>query len=145
MVERAAPTMFVADTSTLGVVADWARRRPGDPPLVPARGDGGAGIHPLDGSLPGRRRRGRRGADDVFAVISTAAVDVVPRGAALTHANVLTANLTAIAAFGFTAGDRYLLALPLFHVTALGTALAHLHAGPPASSYPASTPRWRRD
>ena len=67
--------------------------------------------------------------DDAFAVISTAAVDVVPRGAALTHANVLTANLTAIAAFGYTPADRYLLALPLFHITALGTALAHMHAG----------------
>jgi len=68
-------------------------------------------------------------ADDTFAVISTAAVDVIPRGAALTHANILTANLTAMAAFGYTPADRYLLALPLFHVTALGTALAHLHAG----------------
>jgi long-chain acyl-CoA synthetase len=68
-------------------------------------------------------------AGDPFAVISTAAVDVVPRGAVLTHGNVLAANLTAIAAFGMTATDRYLLALPLFHITALGTALAHLHAG----------------
>ena len=42
--------------------------------------------------------------DDAFAVISTAAVDVVPRGAALTHANVMAANLTAIAAFGLHAG-----------------------------------------
>ena len=67
--------------------------------------------------------------DDAFAVISTAAVDVVPRGAALTHANVLAANLTAIAGFGYTPADRYLLALPLFHITALGTALAHMHAG----------------
>src|SRR5207245_10499907 len=30
---------------------------------------------------------------DPFAVISTAAVDVIPRGAVLTHANVLTASL----------------------------------------------------
>src|SRR5438132_4252592 len=67
--------------------------------------------------------------DDTFAVISTAAVDVIPRGAALTHANVVTANLTAMAAFGYTPADRYLLALPLYHITALGTALAHLHAG----------------
>ena len=42
---------------------------------------------------------------------------------------MLTANLTAIAAFGYTPADRYLLALPLFHITALGTALAHMHAG----------------
>ena len=40
----------------------------------------------------------------LFAVISTAAVDVVPRGAALTHANVIAANLTAMAAFGLDRG-----------------------------------------
>jgi long-chain acyl-CoA synthetase len=56
-------------------------------------------------------------------------VDVVPRGAVLTHGNVLAANLTAAACFGLTPADRYLLALPLFHITALGTALAHLQAG----------------
>src|SRR2546427_507451 len=67
--------------------------------------------------------------DDPFAVISTAAVDVIPRGAALTHANVITANLTAMACIGYSAADRYLLALPLFHITALGMAMAHMHAG----------------
>jgi acyl-CoA synthetase (AMP-forming)/AMP-acid ligase II len=56
-------------------------------------------------------------------------VDVIPRGAVLTHANIITANLTAIAALGLTARDRYLAVLPLFHVTALGMSLAHLHAG----------------
>jgi long-chain acyl-CoA synthetase len=67
--------------------------------------------------------------DDPFAVISTAAVDVVPRGAVLTHANVITANLTVMGGLGYDASDRYLLALPMFHITALGMALAHMHAG----------------
>jgi long-chain acyl-CoA synthetase len=67
--------------------------------------------------------------DAPFAVISTAAVDVVPRGAVLTHANVITANLTTIGALGLTARDRYLVALPLFHVSALAMTMAHLHAG----------------
>jgi len=66
---------------------------------------------------------------DPFAVISTAAVDVIPRGAVLTHANFLTANLTVMACLGLSATDHYLLALPLFHVTGLGMALAHMHAG----------------
>src|SRR2546422_8219780 len=39
------------------------------------------------------------------------------------------ANLTAMASIGYTPADRYLLALPLFHITALGGALAHMHAG----------------
>ena len=67
--------------------------------------------------------------DDVFAVISTAAVDVIPRGAALTHGNIIAADLTIMSAFGLSAADRYLLALPLFHITALGIRLAHMHAG----------------
>src|SRR5262249_57429250 len=67
--------------------------------------------------------------DDPFGVISTAAVDVIPRGAVLTHANVVTASLVVIQSLGFTAADRYLLAFPLFHVTALGNLVAHLHAG----------------
>jgi long-chain acyl-CoA synthetase len=42
---------------------------------------------------------------------------------------VITADLTVIGALGLTARDRYLAALPLFHITALGMSLAHLHAG----------------
>jgi acyl-CoA synthetase (AMP-forming)/AMP-acid ligase II len=34
-----------------------------------------------------------------------------------------------MASIGYTPADRYLLALPLFHITALGGALAHMHAG----------------
>ena len=34
-----------------------------------------------------------------------------------------------VQSLGFTAVDRYLLALPLFHITALGNLVAHLHAG----------------
>ncbi|MBI3735773.1 molecular chaperone DnaK, partial [Candidatus Sumerlaeota bacterium] len=40
----------------------------------------------------------------------------------LTHANVVAANLTTMACLGLTATDHYLLALPLFHITALGMA-----------------------
>jgi acyl-CoA synthetase (AMP-forming)/AMP-acid ligase II len=47
----------------------------------------------------------------------------------LTHANVITANLTTIGSLGLTARDRYLVALPLFHVSALAMAMAHMHAG----------------
>ncbi len=67
--------------------------------------------------------------DDVFALIYTAAVDGRPRGAMLTHANVLAANLQVIAPLHLTTADVYLHVLPLFHVTDLGLALAALHAG----------------
>ena len=79
------------------VVGGWpgtqARRRP----LVSARRGAPRRLHAARArsTETARRRRPDVAADDAFAVISTAAVDVIPRGAALTHANVLAANLTA--------------------------------------------------
>jgi acyl-CoA synthetase (AMP-forming)/AMP-acid ligase II len=132
VVERATPRMFVADASTIGPVVGWPSRHRsithwyqlGTVPPV-------AGFEPFErlyaeGPAPAAADVE---ASDPFAVISTAAVDVIPRGAVLSHGNVLTATLTGMGAFSMTAADRYLLALPLFHITALGTALAHLHAG----------------
>src|SRR5262249_56717021 len=46
-----------------------------------------------------------------------------------TLATAVAASLVAVQSLGFTAADRYLLAFPLFHVTALGNLVAHLHAG----------------
>jgi len=130
VVDRAQPKMMVIDQATQPLVADWLSGK-----AVPHRyrltGEAGDGFEALAGLY--RSGGGPAAADvgpgDAFAVISTAAVDVVPRGAVLSHANVVTANLTAIAALGLTERDRYLAALPLFHVTALGMSLAHLHAG----------------
>jgi long-chain acyl-CoA synthetase len=127
---RAAPKMMVADASTLSVVGGWPETKRSVAHWYQFGGSA-AGFEPFDSLY-------REGApppavdvapDDPFAVISTAAVDVIPRGAVLTHANVVTANLVVAACLGYTAADRYLLALPLFHITALGNALAHMHAG----------------
>ena len=131
VVERAGPAMFVADASTLSVVAEWPAAKRSVAHWYQLGESAAAGFTPFarlyrDAPAP---PAAAVSSDDAFAVISTAAVDVIPRGAALTHANVLAANLTAMAAFGYTPADRYLLALPLFHITALGTALAHMHAG----------------
>jgi acyl-CoA synthetase (AMP-forming)/AMP-acid ligase II len=64
-----------------------------------------------------------------FAVIATAAVDVVPRGAVLTHGNVLASSAMQIGAMRLGPGDRNLLALPLFHIAALGNAMGVFQAG----------------
>ena len=130
VVDRATPKMMIVDASTLKVVADGPAKKKSIPHWYQF-GDGvGAGFQPfatLYGGAPPPVADVT--GDDAFAVISTAAVDVVPRGAVLTHANVIAANLTVMACLGFTAADRYLLALPLFHITAIGTALMHMHAG----------------
>jgi len=131
VLERASPAMMVADASTLPVVGEWPRTKRGIAhwyqvgEAPPAPGFTALSALYRDGDAPAADVAG----DDPFAVISTAAVDVIPRGAVLTHANVVTASLVVIEALGFTPADRYLLALPLFHVTALGNLIAHLHAG----------------
>ena len=130
VVERARPAMMVVDATTLPLVGGWLESKG-----VAHRYQLGEGAGSGFGPFAALYRPGASpppaavGPEDAFAVISTAAVDVIPRGAVLTHANVLAANLTAIAALGLTPRDRYLAVLPLFHVTALGMSLAHLHAG----------------
>ena len=131
VLERAAPAMMVVDPSTLGVAAGWPRVKPAIPHWYLLGEAAAPGFRPLagiyqEGPAP---EPPAVGDDDVFAVISTAAMDLIPRGAALTHANVIAANLTILAASGLGPSDRYLVALPLFHITALGWALAVLHAG----------------
>jgi long-chain acyl-CoA synthetase len=131
VVERAAPAMMVVDASTVEGVAGWPASKRSVAHWY-FLGDGApAGFTPLAAlSRPAAPAPPAEvGAGDPFAVISTAAVDVIPRGAVLTHGNVLAANLTAIGCIGWTRADRYLLALPLFHITALGSAMAHMHAG----------------
>jgi acyl-CoA synthetase (AMP-forming)/AMP-acid ligase II len=131
VMEQAAPQMMVADASTLSVVAEWPSRWKTVPHWYQFGESAGPGFKRFD-SLYGAAG-GSDAADvspaDPFAVISTAAVDVIPRGAVLTHANVVAANLTAMACLGLTPADHYLLALPLFHITALAMAMAHMHAG----------------
>jgi long-chain acyl-CoA synthetase len=130
VVERAAPKMFVADATTLGVVAGWPVARPSVAHWCQLGEGVAAGFTPLAALYRDAAPAPADVApDDAFVAISTAAVDLVPRGAVLTHGHVITANLTAGACFGLTPAVRYLLALPMFHITALGTALAHMHAG----------------
>jgi acyl-CoA synthetase (AMP-forming)/AMP-acid ligase II len=130
VVDRAAPRMMVADAATLPGVIGWPASKPQVAHWYLFGRSGGQGFEPFD-SLYGRAETAPPAvsAGDPFAAISTAAVDVVPRGAVLTHANVIAANLTAMGSMGITAADRYLVALPLFHITALGLSLAHMHAG----------------
>jgi long-chain acyl-CoA synthetase len=68
-------------------------------------------------------------AEDAFVILTTAATEGTPRGAVLSHANLLTAGQQIVEALELTSQDRHLAALPLFHVTGLGLSLATLQAG----------------
>ena len=66
---------------------------------------------------------------DGFVIIHTAAVAGRPRGALLSHGNLLCANMHFNAAFGLTSRDVHLNLLPLFHVGGLFMATSAFHAG----------------
>jgi len=67
--------------------------------------------------------------DDGFVIIHTAAVAGKPRGALLSHGNVLCANMHWHHCFGMTPEDVHLNFLPLFHVGGLFMVTNSFHAG----------------
>ena len=67
--------------------------------------------------------------DDGFVIIHTAAVAGRPRGALLSHGNVLCANMQFNHYFHLSPDDVHLNLLPLFHVGGLFMATTSFHAG----------------
>ena len=66
---------------------------------------------------------------DGFVIIHTAAVAGRPRGALLSHGNVLLADMHFNYYMGITPSDVHLNLLPLFHVAGLFMATSSFHAG----------------
>ena len=60
-------------------------------------------------------------ADDVAAIIYTSGTTGLPKGALITHGNVLFNVRAAIRGHGLRPEDRHILVVPLFHVTGLNT------------------------
>ncbi|MBC2745236.1 MAG: AMP-binding protein, partial [Desulfosarcina sp.] len=69
------------------------------------------------------------GDDSGLVIIHTAAVAGRPRGALLSHANLLCASLHLNYCFGLSPADAHLNLLPLFHVGGLFMAINAFHAG----------------
>ncbi len=67
--------------------------------------------------------------DDGLIIIYTAAVGGRPRGAILSHANVLASNIQIMAGLSLKSDDVYLGVLPLFHVAGLIFSSNIFHAG----------------
>ena len=68
-------------------------------------------------------------ADSDFFIIHTAAVAGRPRGAMLSHANLVFSNLEFIRAMSLQPNDVHLNVLPLFHVGGLCMTMSCFHAG----------------
>lgn len=90
----------------------------------PARGAGArrsATLADVVGSAPGRARFEdvERAPDDLAAILYTSGTTGRSKGAMLTHANLASNAETLREAWRFTAGDRLLHALPIFHTHGL--------------------------
>ncbi|MFH1157034.1 MAG: AMP-binding protein [Pseudomonadota bacterium] len=66
---------------------------------------------------------------DLFCLIYTAAVAGRPRGAALSHANILASNVQTALTMGLSPGDVNLNMLPLCHITGINLAFTVMHLG----------------
>jgi len=69
------------------------------------------------------------GDDDGFMIVHTAAVAGKPRGALLSHGNVMCTNLHLFYNLAIRSEDVHLNVLPMFHVAGLFTAFSSFHAG----------------
>ena len=69
------------------------------------------------------------GKDDPFCLLYTAAVAGAPRGAVLSHDNIISSNLQTALTMGITQADIYLNMLPLFHITGINLAFTTLQMG----------------
>ncbi|MBI9074695.1 MAG: AMP-binding protein [Desulfatibacillum sp.] len=67
--------------------------------------------------------------DDPFCIIHTAAMDGKPRGAVLSHNNIIYSNMQGIATMQLGRRDAYLNMLPMFHITGLNLSMAVMHGG----------------
>ena len=70
-----------------------------------------------------RLRRRRLDGDSAAALVYTSGTTGAAKGAILTHNNFAANAVNLLACWQITAADRFLLALPLFHVHALGNGL----------------------
>jgi acyl-CoA synthetase (AMP-forming)/AMP-acid ligase II len=94
-------------------------------------GPGGEGMTEFSSLLgsPADLKPAPVSSDDGFVIIHTAAVAGRPRGALLSHGNVLLADLHFDYLMNVTSYDVHLSCLPFFHVGGLFMATAAFHAG----------------
>jgi acyl-CoA synthetase (AMP-forming)/AMP-acid ligase II len=67
--------------------------------------------------------------DDPIIIMHTAAVQGKPRGAVISHHNLVFCTIQNIAIMGLTREDSYLNILPLFHIAGMFGALVMMHVG----------------
>ena len=93
-------------------------------------GPGGEKFKPFDSLLGGQPVKViDLDGDDPYIIMHTAAVQGNPRGAIISHHNLIACSIQGIGLFGFSPEDSYLNILPLFHIAGMMAALTIMHVG----------------
>jgi long-chain acyl-CoA synthetase len=128
----------LADTEPVAIFVDpdyektVSALRPASPSLKKwiTFGPGGGGFESFDSLFSGRPVNAvDRGGDDPYIIMHTAAVQGKPRGAILSHHNLVACSIQVSSALSLTHQDSYLNILPLFHIAGWMAALTVMHAG----------------
>lgn len=126
-----APTVLFADEEFETILVNLESQLPSVKTCYNLKLDGGGSLTQFDtlmdneGAFSGEPAN----SNDGFVIIHTAAVAGKPRGALLSHANLLCANLQWNWCCGIGQADVHLSMLPLFHVAGLFMAAASYHVG----------------
>lgn len=128
ILQDSAPELVIVDDNFIELVLEL--KIPGEKPVLLLRPSvQNASVNSLDdltvGDFPSVDVR----SEDPFCIIYTAAVEGVPRGAVLSHGNIVSSNLQTTTTMGLGRSDVYLNMLPLFHITGLNLSMAVMHAG----------------
>jgi len=119
---HAEPAVVVCDAERETLVAPLARRG-GARAVFTLNADGGGSLASASEQQPAEFTNVRRDGDDPAALLYSSGTTGQPKGIVLSHANLLRNAETLVEAWGFTARDRLLHALPMFHVHGLFVAL----------------------
>lgn len=130
ILDDCAPSVLVAGPEYTEMLTDWADQSP----FVSQRlliGEGDGGFRPIkevmiaaEGFQETEVREG-----DPFLIIHTAATEGRPRGAVITHGNLIAANLQGMVLMGIESDAVHLNSLPLFHIAGFGFAFYVMQAG----------------
>lgn len=125
-----APRLLFADADFQQIITDRRNDLPSVEACYNLKGDRGA-FRSFAGLLEEKEMAGLPAVEnrDGFVIIHTAAVAGQPRGALLSHENVLCAGLHLDYYFALSEKDVHLNLLPLFHVAGLFMAMGAFQAG----------------
>jgi long-chain acyl-CoA synthetase len=132
IIEDTTPCLIIADSEQRDLVKQWKDEFSClDDYFIVEPDGGGDDEHDISNLYSPRVLESRAlcKIDDPYIIIHTAAVHGKPRGAVLSHGNVIFSNQQVISAFKLDQSQTYLNILPLFHIMGVNLGLATLQAG----------------